>query len=157
MTAKALLYGPDLQSFCGAGKGRRRRPAIRRPSESRQQLVSSAGLLRCRPRRQENPSRPGFATGQPIRHCSYKLYGRFKEVSGFGGATGVLARPERASAPPFARQETLACSGRSRAPVAPPNLTPRTSDPAFGTESPRRCVSARAAELRLSPQPCVPL
>ena len=109
MTAKALLYGPDLQSFRGAGKGRRRRPAIRRPSESRQQLVRSAGLLRCHARRQENPSRPGFATGQPIRHCSYKLYGGVEEVSEPGAGS-----MERRASSPVPSALALGCSRPAR-------------------------------------------
>jgi len=46
---RTLLYGPHLQSFRGSGNECRRRTAIRRGPEADQQLVRSAGLLRCLP------------------------------------------------------------------------------------------------------------
>jgi hypothetical protein len=45
------------------------------------QLVRSAGLLRCLARRQEISSRPGCTTGQPIGHGGYELYGGAEEIS----------------------------------------------------------------------------
>src|SRR5580700_9550863 len=75
-----LLPRPDFHSFCGAGEGCRRRPAIRRCSDPRRQLDRTECLLRCLPRRQENPAGPGFAAGEPIGDGGDEFYGGAEEV-----------------------------------------------------------------------------